>query len=308
MDIEFRWNFKIRSRVTGSHCLTSSICRLHVTVVAWSLATHCSTACTETSLLITNIAVMLMSTQSTSFLARWRTLPTELQLQVLTHVVTIEPSGRWGDLKAIARNQNNRYWNSNASFTNIIVPLLACAEIKDLVLEAFYTHNYFLLAYSGIVWSTRARKVMLLPPQPMQKFIRKMHICLEYAGLTEINLLEKAARATKKLTALTFLDITFFSLRLPLLMPPKPDKYPVLCFESKCLRVSYQHLKVAHERVLDKFVLSTSATEEPPATRWTRVAYRYLESDPICPSEARSDLALRRKQVSTTDNLAVFFD
>jgi hypothetical protein len=180
----------------------------------------------DISLLITNIAVVLMSTQTTSFLARWRTLPTELQLQILTHVVTVEPSGRWGDLKAIDRDQNNRYWNSNASFTNIVVPLLACAEIKNLVLEAFYTQNYFLLAYSGLVWGDKARKVMLLPPQPMQKFIRKMHICLKHAGLTEITLLEKAARATKKLTTLIFLDITFFSLRLPILMPPKPDRYP----------------------------------------------------------------------------------
>jgi hypothetical protein len=251
-----------------------------------------------------------MSAQTDAFINGWRTLPTELQLQVLMHVVTVEPSGRWGDIKAITLNQNNRYWNSNASFTDIVVPLLACAEIKDLVLEVFYTHNYFLLAYSGIEWSTRERKVMRLPPQPMQKFIRKLHICLEYAGFSEMALLEEAARATKKLTRLTFLDITFFSLHLSLLPPPAPkiDRYPLLCFESKCLRVSYQHLEVAHERVLDNFVLSTSATEEPPETRWTRVAYRYLESDPICPSEVRTDLALMRKQVGTTANLAVSFD
>jgi hypothetical protein len=249
-----------------------------------------------------------MSNQSAPFLAGWCTLPAELKLQILAHVVTVQPSGRWGDLKAIDRDENDRYWISSTSFTNIVVPLLACAEIKSLVLEAFYKRNYFLLAYSGLVWGDGAQKVMLLPPQPMQKFIRKMHICLEHPGLTEIALLGRAARATQKLESQIFLDITFFSLRIPILMPPKPNRMPVLCFESKCLRVSYQHLKVAHERVLDRFVLSTSAAEEPPKTRWTRVAYRYIESDPICPSDVRSHLALRRELVSTTDNLAVSLD
>lgn len=129
------------------------------------------------------------------------------------------------------------------------------------MLEAFYTRNYLVLAYSWLVWGEEGRKAMFLPPQPM------LYICLEQPGITEITLLENAARATNKLTALTFLDTTFFSLRLSILMQPKPDRYPVLCFESKCLRVSYQHLRIALERVLDKIVLSISTTEEPPETR-----------------------------------------
>lgn len=52
-------------------------------------------------------------------------------------------------------------------------------------------------------------------------------------------------------------------------------------------------------------MLSTSATDELPGTRWRREAYRCLKPDPICPPEARSDLALRRKRVSATDHLAV---
>lgn len=221
-----------------------------------------------------------MSTQSASFLASWRTLPTELQLQILTHVVAVEPSGRWGDLKAIDRDQtNNRYWNSNTSFTNIVVPLLSCAEIKDLVLEAFYTQNYFILAYPKSYWPPEASSFMLLPPQPVQKFIRKLHIHLDHLRPGRIALLEKAARATKNLTRLTFLDITFFSSkRRSLFAVPKPDEVPVLCFESKCLRVSYQHFNVEDELVLHKFVLCTSATREPLQTRWTRVAYRHVDS------------------------------
>lgn len=74
----------------------------------------------------------------------------------------VKPPFRLVDL--IDHGQNNRYWKSNTSFTNIILPLLACAEIKDLVLEAFYTRNYFVLAYSWLVWGDGARKVMLVPP------------------------------------------------------------------------------------------------------------------------------------------------
>lgn len=207
----------------------------------------------------------------------------------------------------VDRNENKQYWNSNTSFTNIVVPLLACEEVKDLVREAFYTRNYFVLAYSGILLGNKTRKVMFLPPQPIQKFIRKLRIWLEHPGLAEIAVLEKAARATKNLT-LTFLDITFFSLRLQILVPHKPDRISMLCFKSKCLRVSYQHLEVAHERVLDKFVLSTGAAKELLQMRWTRVAYRHLKSDPICPPRARINMTFMRRIVSETDILAVYLD
>lgn len=57
----------------------------------------------------------------------------------------VKPQFRFVDL--IDHGQNNRYRKSDTSFTNIIVPLLACAKIKDLVVEAFYTRNHFALAY-----------------------------------------------------------------------------------------------------------------------------------------------------------------
>lgn len=67
---------------------------------------------------------------------------------------------------------------------------------------------------------------MLVPPQLMQKFTLKMRTCLEPPGITDITILEKTARATKNSTALTFLDITFFSLRLPILVPPNSTDKP----------------------------------------------------------------------------------
>ncbi|KAF3008512.1 hypothetical protein E8E13_005768 [Curvularia kusanoi] len=212
-----------------------------------------------------------MSTQTKTFFDGWRTLPKELQIEILSYVVLVDPSR--GGLISAHRLPEARYWNSHSPFLDVIAPLLACAEIKDVVVEEFYKQNRFLISFEEA--ETTPNMAMHLPLAPLRRFIRRIHVSLGTWTEDKIRLLTEASRATVKLDNLMYLDISFgYKGNV------KIGDVPVLRFESKCLRVTFQHYdKPSLAMVLlDKFELGDAA--EQPETTWTRQILSVDEDTP----------------------------
>lgn len=215
-----------------------------------------------------------MSASIEPFLRGWRSLPVELQLYILTLVVTLQPQDQ-GALSYYYLDEV-RYWRSHFDFQRWVLPLLSCPEIKELVVEAFYTQNRFMLEYGA---SRAVHLHIHLPPESAQKFIRKLRISLGAMTSHELELLAEAARSTKKLENLTFLDIAFTS---PTSYSIDIDQTSVFQFESKCLRITSQDYPSRDSDTDKRFGLPDrlvlSAEFLNPETTWTYWVWSFDKS------------------------------
>lgn len=226
-----------------------------------------------------------MSVQAPSFINGWRTLPEELKLHILSLVVAPERSKR--GLLSYHHIDEARYWNQHP-FRGVFASLLSFPEIKPLVFEAFYTQNSFFLDYSSTDYDiVHGNAYMYLPSRRVQKFVRRINIRFSLLSRERLELLEKIASGTSRLENLVSLDIhlptpvrTWFSAidYDDCILARKFRNYlrciDDIWFESKCLRITYEHYPTytsvdKYETwLLDKLTLHPLMG--PRETTWTR--------------------------------------
>lgn len=224
-----------------------------------------------------------MSAQAPSFLDYWRTLPTELQLRILSLVVTLQPV-RQGLLSYHHLNEA-RYWN-HFPFRDFVKPLLQCPEVKELVLEAFYSSNKFLLDFTR----SRPRFVQSLDPEQFSsqralEHVRKLRFALGDIDIHAVKLLEESAVSLRKYTSLKSLEISMCMPRSGSGTTPWQylDEMEIIRFPAKSLRLTYEaseaqvakHKMEQHEMdFLGKLELAYEMGR--PKTIWTRLVCQTL--------------------------------
>jgi hypothetical protein len=219
---------------------------------------------------------MCLITTQPCFIDNWRTLSEELKLRILEYTVTLGPPYR-NRLLSYYHINEIRYWNFTA-FCERIIPLLSIPEIKSLVQEAFYTQHSFEVNYDR-KWNTDSKSANLLlhlPPAPIRKYVRRLHVVVNGVDIKAFELLNKAPSAMSNLSNLRFLEISFHQNGRKAVDKHYLDSVQPLRFAVKCLRIAYQHYPMARQgpanvfeaALLEKFTLENESGELD--CRWTR--------------------------------------
>jgi hypothetical protein len=171
------------------------------------------------------------------FLRGWRSLPAELRLNILEHVLILSP--RKGCRITVhdyplTRNPHKHCFSSpKGRFAKVLLPLLACVEVDDafnlpqVALELWYGRNAFFLGgpYISDRGGTSGYYRYLLPHRSAFAHLQRVHVHTrgDYAGWTD---LASYCEATQTMPKLKAFDLQFAS-------QPKP------CFGSTSLQDAF---------------------------------------------------------------------
>lgn len=117
-----------------------------------------------------------MESNSTGlFLKGWRTLPEELKLQVLEHIVPKNQVYRAiGFSKGLDPKLYLKGHGHDFDFDRLVFPLLCCPEIATMVKEIFYGQNVMLIRNVPVAPSLR------YPPKANNSYVRHLRIVLDF--------------------------------------------------------------------------------------------------------------------------------
>jgi hypothetical protein len=225
-----------------------------------------------------------MSALTASFLNGWRSLPVELKTHILNLIVTFDTANR--GLLSYHHLKESRYWNQYP-IRDFFVPLTSIPEIKDLVLEAFYTQNKFLLEHNDRGMGEHQLGMSIcLPPKSVQCYVRMLHFSFGKIDRQVLKLLGKASKSLNCLHNLSFLEISF---SIPIAPGDKfcqhLDNVEKIGFPVKYLRIEYLHYPMGGQglpdtfetMLLEKFTLKAEVASSK--TTWKRLSCDFRTTD-----------------------------
>jgi len=123
-----------------------------------------------------------MGKSSTTFFNGWRSLPDELKLQILEHALP----AKYTYCEYHFRRWDHSGFYEDANFNRLYL-LLSIPELKEMVLEAFYSQNTILIEQGNIYGPTT------WPPNEVRSHVRRLRIDIRTSKLPMLDLLNKIA-------------------------------------------------------------------------------------------------------------------
>ena len=200
--------------------------------------------------------IFSMSTPPPPFLARWRNLPDELKVQILTF--TIPHNEKYTHRDFTAPEQHPRPRPAAEAYHNLVIPFLSVREIAGMVAEVFYGQNtisieyvqrselevllYRVCGHQSPLASCLHTTTMLPPPQTLG-LVRHLEVNITTLTPQTLWFLQSLA---SNLTNLHHLSIpigrgTSLAQREELRLRNHLDMISIIKFQTRVLEVEFVH-------------------------------------------------------------------